>query len=75
MAPRHFFVVLAGFLTVSLTLLLFRRPFATPTFSYPGVFGPGHYLSNWLLDEEAGYDAFLQDRKEAIVKLGPEYQP
>jgi len=68
-------VVLAGFLTVSITLLLFRRPFATPTFSYPGVFGPGHYLSNWLLDEEAGYAAFLQDRKEAIVKLGPEYQP
>jgi hypothetical protein len=75
MPPRYFFVVLAGFLTVTVTVLLLRRPFTSPSFSYPGVFGPGHYLSAWLLEEEAGYSSFLRDRQAALERLGQEFNP
>lgn len=70
MAPRLFVVILAGFLTVTITALLLRRPFYSPSFSYPGVFGPGHYLASWLLEEEAGYSAFLRERQQAVEKWG-----
>ena len=70
MPPRLFVVVLAGFLTVTITALLLRRPFSTQSFSYPGVFGPGHYLASWLLEEEAGYSSFLRDRQQAIERWG-----
>jgi hypothetical protein len=73
MAPRLFVVVLAGFLTLTLTALLLRRPFSTPSFSYPGVFGPGHYLASWLLEEEAGYSAFLLQRQQDVETVGPNY--
>lgn len=70
MAPRLFVVVLAGFLTVTITALLLRRPFSSPSFSYPGVFGPGHYLASWLLEEEAAYSVSLRERQQAVEKWG-----
>ena len=73
--PRLLFVVLAGFLTVTITVVLLRRPFSSltpfkPSFTYPDEFGPGRSLISWLVDEEAGYSAFVQQRHEALVRLG-----
>ncbi len=75
MPPRLLFVVLAGFLSVTITVVLLRRPFSSltpfkPSFTYPDEFGPDRSLSSWLVDEEAGYSAFVQQRHEALVRLG-----
>jgi len=77
MPPRQFFVVLAGFLTITITVLLLRRPLSslTPSFSYPDVFGSGRSLSSWLLEEEAGYSAFVQERHDALARLGEGFNP
>jgi len=70
MPPRPFFALLAGLLTFSLALLLFRHQQASvPSFAYPGFFGSGpsgRSLSAWVLDEEGRYDVVLQDRQQLI---------
>jgi hypothetical protein len=70
MPPRPFFALLAGLLTFSLALLLFRhqQQASFSSFAYPGFFGsgPGRSLSAWVLDEEARYDVVLQDRQQLI---------
>ena len=74
MAPRQFFVVLAGFLIVNITFLLLRHSFSAPSFSHSGVFSPGQSLSSWLLEEEAWYAAAVRDRHRTIESLG-EFNP
>jgi hypothetical protein len=77
MRSRRFFVRLAGFLIITIPALLLRRSLSslTPSFSYPDIFGPGHSLGSWLLEEEAGYSAFVQERHDALARLGEGFNP
>ncbi len=74
---RRFFIGLAGFLIITIPILLLRHPLSSlpPSFSYPDVFGSGRSLSSWLLEEEAGYSAFVQKCHDALGRLGEGYNP
>lgn len=71
MPPRPSVLALAGFIAISVILLLHQFSAYSYSSYYRDVFTRGHPLKDWLNDEEERYGAFIQDRQQLIRKYGP----